>query len=343
MQLHLLCPGLLWPAKALYDSARDLELPALSRLLGRGRQRWQEALALEDWHCLSNASAGVSAPAAPLRLLGEGLDPGNSVWMCADPSHFAFEQGRLILGGQSLQIDTEEMDSLLDALQPCLAALPGFIRLCPGAAGSGLAYLQLAAPPALATTPPSAARGLSVHHNLPRGEQARAWTQVINDAQMILHALPLNRRREAAGLPLINTLWLWGAGSLPPAPPAAYSVVLGSDALLRGLARWSSVEVQPLPAAADQLPRRGAILACVDDLAAATQALDANLWRETLLRLEHDWFAPLAAAYFSGRLRRLRLTAFGPESTLDLEFGLGDRYRFWRRARPLTGLLPPGP
>ena len=51
MQTHLVLPGLLWPGKALRDTAFYLDLPALAWLLGRGQQAWQPPQPLEHWLC----------------------------------------------------------------------------------------------------------------------------------------------------------------------------------------------------------------------------------------------------------------------------------------------------
>jgi len=367
MQLHLVLPGLLWPAKVLYDCAHDLELPALSRLLGCGRVQWTQALPLEQWLCrefgIATGEAPVAgdrtatgdapvaqdrlatedAPVAPLRLLGEGIDPGDCVWLCADPIHLGFEQGRLTLGSQVLQLGEAEMQDLLQALAPRMAQIPGYLHLRAGAAGSGYAYLALAAKPLINTTPPSVARGMGGIVALPQGPQAAAWTRLGNELQMLLHAMPENRQREAAGLPVVNSLWFWGAGALPPPrQSAAYASILGADPLLKGLARWSGAAVVPQPESGRDLPPEGTSLVCLGELAAATQSLDASLWRKRMLALEHDWFAPIAAAHSSGRLKTLRLTALGSEATLELNLRGRDRFSFWRKPRSLASLAATG-
>ena len=341
MQLHLLLPGLLWPARVLHDCSYDLELPALARLLGRSRILWQEPLALEQALCREFSFGGDEPPYAALRLLGEGIAAAEGSWLCADPSHLAIEQGRLTLGSADLAIGEAEMQALLAAVQPLLRQLPGFLGLRAGAAGSGHAYLQLQATPRLFTTPPSAARGFSVEQALPRGEQAQLWLKLGNEVQMALHALPGNRRREAEGRPVINSLWFWGAGLLPTAAPLPpYATVLGAGPLLHGLARWSALASGPTPQRFAAAPRQGATLICLDQLAAPTQALDVDAWRKALLELERDWFAPIAAAFFSGRLGALRITALGSEAAFALDLRSRDRLRFWNKPRPLASLLP---
>ena len=339
MQLHLVVPGLLLPAQVLHDCACDLDLPALGRLLGRGPRRWSPPLPLEDWLCREFGLA--TAPVAPLRLLGEGGDPGDQAWICADPAHLAFEQGRPILGESELEVDDAEMQALLAALRPRLAALPGFRDWRAGVPGSGLAYLSLAQLPGLITPPPSATRGGSAHLALPQGPQAREWTRLGNELQMLLHALPANRQREAARKPSINTLWFWGEGRLPEAAKAApYAAIHADSELLKGLAHWSGARHAALPGTARELGGDSAQLVCLEQLAAPARSLDALAWREALLGLERDWFAPLAAAFFSGRLATLRLTALGMEAGFDLHLGTAERFRFWRKAQDLATLAP---
>lgn len=334
MPLHLVLPGLLWPAKVLYDCAHDLELPALGRLLGRGRLTWREPLALEDWLCREFGMADT--PAAALRLLGEGLDPGDDCWVCADPGHLAIEQGRMTLARRSVDIADEELQILLDAVRPAVERLPGFVQLRAGPPGSGHAYLHLAAAPDIVTTPPSAALAQGAEASLPRGPQAQPWIAAGSEVQMRLHALPANRKREAQGRPVVNNLWFWGAGSLPAARPSAYRTVLGDEALTRGLARWSGAASGALPPGAKDLALAPRTLILITELAEPSRTLDLGLWRQRLLDLERDWFAPLAAAH--GRRGELRLTALGPEATLDVRLRPADRLRFWKGPRPLASL-----
>jgi len=346
MQLHLVLPGLLWPQKALHDTAHDLDLPALSRLLGRGRPVWQPPLALEDWLGRAFGIAAAEMPAAALRLQGENGSPGEHCWLCADPAHLAFEQGRLTLSGDDLGITEVEMAELIAALTPHLAAhLPGFEAFTAGAPGH--AYLRLTRAPQLQSTPPSAAIGRSLQWTSPRGPDAPAWLQLGNELQMLLHTLPANRERERLGQPGLNTLWLWGAGALPEPRPCDYDAVMAPasgdrsqfDALLRGLAAWAGIAVCA-PALA-QLPQTSSTLLVCDELLAPAQELDANVWRERLAEVERTWLAPLAAALSKGGIERLRLTALGEEACLDLQLKRSDLWRFWRKPRALHELRYP--
>lgn len=338
MQFHLILPGLLWPEQVLRDTAFDLPLPHLSWLLGRSRLRWHDPLPLEDWLCREFGCGEQPPPAAALRLLGDGIDPGNDIWLCADPVHLHFAQGRPSLSSATLDISAAEMQQLTAALAPHFAALGEFRS---GAPGHG--YLKLRSLPQLRTPPPSAAIGRG--NLLPSGADAAHWLRFGNTAQMLLHALPLNAQREAEGRPTLNSLWFWGAGTLPSHPtPAArnYPSIIGDQPLLSGLATWAGITHHREHANLSTLLRnRTAAQLLLDDLQAPTQQLDANAWREALVAIERDWFQALSAALRSGQLASLRVTALGDEACLDLTLSRVDAMKFWRRPRRLHELTVP--
>jgi len=348
MQVHLVLPGLLWPGKALHDTAFDLELPALSRLLGRGRCNWQASLPTETWLCREFGILTEEPPAAALRLLGEGGAPGDEFWLCADPAHLKFEQGRLTLAGDRLCISESEMRQIVHAASPHFAAhLPGFAEFVAGTDGRH-AYLRLKASPQITTTPYSAAVGRSIQSALPCGPQAQRWLHLANELQMLLHALPGNQGRETQGLPALNTLWFWGAGFLPERLPSTgnrYDAILSrassDNALLKGISAWAGMPMQELPQSAAKLPRLGNMLLFLDELHLPAQELDANIWRDALLEIERDWLAPLLAALASGGITRLRLSALGEEACLDVHLKRRDLLKFWRRPLALHQLAPP--
>jgi len=338
MPFHLVLPGLLWPQKALRDTAHDLLLPNLSWLLGRGRLDLQDPLPLENWLCREFGCYRdqQSPPAAALRLLGEGGSPGADIWLCADPMHMRIEQGRARLLGSDLAISTAEMQQLADALIPFFTEIGAFQT---GVPGHG--YLRLNKMPRLLAKPPSAAAGRGTL--LPAGEDAALWMHLGNEAQMLLHALPLNTRREAAGRPRINSLWFWGAGSLPAstatataAAVAGYQSMRGDQPLLKGLAKWAGIAHYPAVSnPPTSLGPREPILLLLDELQQAAQTLDAGVWRDAIMGIEQGWLTRLCTALRSGRLDSLRLTALGDEACLEVRVTRSDAMKFWRRPRPL--------
>jgi len=334
MQVHLALPGLLWPAKALPDVMFDLELPVLSWLIGRGRRSLSPPLSFEAWLSQRLGHDTPEPPAAALRLLGEDAEPGNADWICADPAHLAFEHGHPSLADPiELDLQADEIAAITVALAPTFAAI-GRFSLRP----SGHGYIELAAPTDIDAPPLAAVVGRGAAALLPRGRDGARWLRLANEAQIELHALDLNRRREDAGRPTINMLWFWGAGRLPAATRASYQKVGGGDTLARGLARHAGVPWQP---AGDALQTAGSTLLIEERLLAPAQQLDAQAWRDAMVTLDRERLAPLAAALRSGRVKKLLLTALGDETTLDLELTRGDVLRFWRRPRTLMDALRP--
>ncbi len=55
------------------------------------------------------------------------------------------------------------------------------------------------------------ATGKKVTHYLEQAKRNLDWFKLFNEIQMFLFQHPVNRYREKQGLPLINSLWCWGA------------------------------------------------------------------------------------------------------------------------------------
>jgi hypothetical protein len=81
----------------------------------------------------------------------------------------------------------------------------------------------------LDTASPERAQGRAVTHWLPTGDFARVWKRIANELQMLLYNHAINDNRE---LP-INSVWLWGTGSLAEFTPHYYLVAERIDWLHR--------------------------------------------------------------------------------------------------------------
>ncbi|GAB2547064.1 phosphoglycerate mutase [Rhodanobacter koreensis] len=188
---------------------------------------------------------GVDAalPAAALTREWLAGDAGDATWLAADPAWVQPDMNgvRLLACGQ-LQLDMAEAQALAAALLPVFdeaglqldISTPDrwHLKLPPGTSL-----------PAFAA--PEQALGEDLSQHLPAGAEGRRWRVLLNEIQVVLHQHPLNAQRRARGLAPVNSLWLWGGGSLPGPLYSDLRGVISDDLLLRALAAHAGVAHQP--------------------------------------------------------------------------------------------------
>ena len=372
VELVLLVPGLLGPGGAV-DGDRGaaqalvegLDLDGLDRLLSRAEHTpcratdaSLEALAFRsfgydappagtDWpvaaftalvDCDARGGGGVRPTQGGREVLpveGEGgprsVEGRSGVRLRADPVHLRADIDDLVLFDAS-DIDLSPYDAVALARTVNDALGPDGPRI--DAAHPHRWYVAPDAPVRIATTPLSRVAGARVFEALPRGPDAARWHRWMNEVQMALHECPVNVERERRGAAPVNSVWVWGAGSLPLAGvvPAPFARVWTDDALLRGLARHSGVEGGADPAGAQEWlggdPGTGAHLAVFDDLYPAVRRADIDAWRDGVARLSRSWAQPLLDALNRGDVARVVI-----EDERGNRFAVtrGGRFRWWRR------------
>ncbi len=120
-----------------------------------------------------------------------------------------------------------------------------------------------------ATTPkvqsifPDEALGSELKNLLPT---PKVWQRYLNEAQMLLADLPVNRARSARGAVVVNSVWFWGAHAVgTESKPLAFNYH-GNDAILQTLsspAAANAIQIDDyralfgaeLASAVEQLPR----------------------------------------------------------------------------------------
>lgn len=334
MHCHFMLPGLLWPNQSSDEATRDLHLPGLSTLLGRGALRWSAPVSTEHRLAREFGLEGEDIPFAALRVAASGTCDQNCAWICADPVHLRFARDALIMADSSeLAIEVEEARQLIGALNEHFPKLGIFHASAPDQW-----HVRLADPPSVRTHPPSQVVGRRIDAFLPEGTDSARWRRHLSEAQVLLHNHPVNRTREEAGRPLINSVWFWGAGAMPTSFPRRPRKALRGDPLMRGLAHAAGV---PFDAGAERFEPAALAddtLVFLDQLGHPAYCLDAGAWREALQALDADWLTPAVAALRAGRLSRLTLTGLGDEALLDVTMAWRDSWKLWRAPRPLARL-----
>jgi hypothetical protein len=330
MHVELVVPALFHAAAAA---------PALELLLARGRRTEAQAGSLEDWLGRAFGLGEGPLPAGALSALASGLEPGAGYWLRADPVHLRPDRDRvLLIPSAGFDIAADEAQSLCDALNGHFADQFILHPFAPDRWG-----LCARAPIALHARAPIEIAGRDIDAELPD----KRWHAQLNEIQMALYQHAVNTAREARGDPVVNGLWLWGAGALPGAAAVSnagpWQSVSAADPVTLGLAKLAGMRHRDPGAGAaswlDRAPEDGRHLVQLDILRGAHALGDAEALAARTLELDTQWFAPLLAALRAGRVGML--TVHVPDAGASFEIVRGDLRRFWRRTRPLASYLRP--
>lgn len=321
----LFAPALLRSRTAAAEPAAATRLPALELLLARGAHRTQDCDDDPAWLCRRfGVAPQADWPVAALALAGDGGEAADAYWLRADPVHLEVQNRHLILQPtEGLAIDDQESESLAQALRETFGA-EGLEFVSPAPRSW---YLRLPQRPDLRTVPLAAAAGRDIDRLLPQGGDRMRWHRLFNEIQMLLHRHPVNAAREERGQPMVNSLWFWGGGTLPPVSRPFESVVARS-ALVRGLARISGANTL-----ADDDYRDPASGQRFVELAAA--GADGSGDAE-LRQLEQRWIAPAVAALRAGRLDAITLATVLDGRAHDWTLTRRALRKFWLRPVPLA-------
>jgi hypothetical protein len=331
MHLELVVPAL-FRAPDLPPAA----LPALELLLARGRRSHGQACNLETWLCRAfglekTSPESPAVPAGALTALAYGLDPGMDSWLRADPVHLRADRDRvLLMPGQALSVTPDEAQGLAAALTPLLA---GKFVLHAVRPDHWCLRIQGQEPIDIGANPPIDLAGADIDPHLP----PKQWHLLLTELQMALYSHPVNTAREQRGDPVINSLWLWGAGTAPAAS-GPWNSIGATEPVALGLARSAGIRHRDPGGGADEwlarAPGEGRHLVVLDGLRVVHALGDLEALARRMQDLESNWFAPLLAALKSRRIGMLTIRV--PETGASFETVRGDLNRFWRRPRPLT-------
>ena len=251
-------------------------------------------------------------------------------WLRADPVHLRPDVADLVLfDAVDAGVSSEEARALAENVNEALRPGGPLVH----AAHPHRWYVALEASARTATTPLSLAAGAGISAALPRGPDAPRWRRWMNEVQMALHDCPVNAERERRGAAPINSVWPWGAGSLPQAlgAPAPFVQAWSNDALVRGLAHHAGIECGALPgdgAWLDSALRPGAHLIAFDALYRAARRSDLDGWRAGLARFSASWAKPLLDALDRGAVARVSIRDERGHRFTATRWG---RFRWWGR------------
>jgi hypothetical protein len=248
--------------------------------------------------------------------------PPTGTWARAEPVHLLTAIDHLQLASPvPLSLEPEESAALLATLNAHLA-------------GSGFALRQSATGGWLCECPPGidfraaepvAAVGRNLRDLLPSGRDAIRVRALVNELQMLLHEHPVNLRRVSLGRPVVNSVWLWGAGAAGVVQGTATAPLCTDDDWLTGLWRLHGGRALPLAelaSAATATDRE--VRVAVAPRATGRAAIDE------LQEIERLVFRHLRAELGAGR------AAVALHTGRDVRVcHRRARWAFWRRPRPI--------
>ncbi|ARU31885.1 hypothetical protein CAP31_09490 [Sulfuriferula sp. AH1] len=316
----------------------DLQLPALKTLLARASRTQTDASGgIEAILCQHfGVTRQTDWPIGPITLLADGGDSGHHYWFRADPVHFRATRDQLMLvDSGAFNVSHAEAEQFAEAFNRHFQD-EGYL-LYPLRPDRW--YLRVDATPELATHSINTVTGKHIDAYLPNGADALAWHRFYNEIQMLFFGLAINQAREARGELPINGLWCWGGGVMPKMQPITASKFLANDSDARALAFAAGVANDSLPRNAGKLDQSALLL--LDALNGAAQYGDYIGWREAILQMEKDWFAPLLSQLKSGKLSSVNITTATEKHAVIWHTRRMDLLKLWRHARLVQLLSAP--
>lgn len=329
--VHLVIPDLFLPKEFAAEICADLPLPALEKMLCKGRSEILDPDPLEDMLCkLFDIQPRGNAPIAALSAAFDGLAAG--YWLRADPVHLRLQRDQMLLVAHS-EISAEEAGEMCTSLNEYFVG-QGMEFFAPH---PHRWYVRLDSLPDIRTMPISQVIGGDVRRALPTGASAAHWHRIFNEIQMLLFAHPCNESREARGEMTINSVWLWGAGhSDGVAPLKNCSNASSDEVLVEMLAAAADVPFSTWAETWRDTDNDGRQLLVWAGLRPALQSGDMATWRNTLQDFERGYAQPLWQALRNGKIAQLQLDILSSDGQRRILMTRGDAWKFWMRTRRLA-------
>ena len=158
------------------------------------------------------------------------------------------------------------------------------------------------------------------------------WYKLNNEIQMFMYSHEVNQERLQDGLPVINSLWLWGGGEVT-APPGSIQAYCSDFLINAYLARVGLNPEDPQRVNERNFGQHNIYLDL--RLLRALKGEQGHDIRSIIENIETNVFQPLDGSVRSGELKlRLRI---GHE--FEFELGRFSSVRFWRKPANLTTLV----
>ena len=268
-------------------------------------------------------------PVAALgRLIDDEKKP-DGYWLRADPVHLAADQRSLnLLDINNFSLTQHDALALAACVHPTFKEMGWELEVPVPSRW----YVKLPDKPKIRTSELYSVIGRDIQGFMPSGEDAPTWHRIMNELQMCLHNADINTMRSERRELVVNSLWLWGSGSLPALQERTWSRVYSDENCSMGLSMLSNTPCFALPESADELVNEGDdghLLVVMSDY--YTRLLDSSQARQLLNRFENNWCQTLLLGLRENSVQSLRIVTRNTEYTIKRSA----LRKFWRKTRSL--------
>jgi hypothetical protein len=323
--LQIILPFSIPPAAMTADILRELQTPALARLIAqskrgeiRGTEDFSRSLPHESLLAGLISLDELTTPRSNLlqnspaithnKMQAFGLTPTEGFWFTVSPVHIHIARDHLVLTDQrKLVISDEEAHALFDAAK-VLCEEVGKTLLYGDAKNW---FIRADEWQALETSTMDAACGHNIDIWMPKGEQGIFWRKLQNEIQMSWFIGEVNAKREARGDTLLNSIWLHSGSANLAKTPSICDATHSFESLM-ALAKQQETLVLNL-----------------DALLAPALSNDWPAWLDAMHKLEIDWFAPLLLALKEKKIQNLNLIATDTNTVTSFTLKPRSLWKFW--------------
>jgi hypothetical protein len=306
-QFNLILPGLIWPNAADYEylSSR-IKLPQFSNLFAKGKLSRLE-LNVSDFVYAEQLSSGLNLADYYAQKLGLNA---HVAYMLLEPTHLRLDRDRLLISEPALlQLNSAEAQQLIAEINEYFVGELEVFYISDELWLIGLNF----ALDAVISYPLIDIVGENIDEFLPSGNERLRLHKLINEMQMLLFNLPLNKLREDEGLLSINSAWIWDKS------PAKLAFEFGTS-----------------------LANNSSLSALTDDFAAVTSLIvdkayypacyrDSFSWLEVVAELDDLLATKLLSLLRSREIQRLNIYVPTLTGCHCLQLSRFDLWKFWRK------------
>ena len=242
-------PGLFEPGKFFSQlPANDVpHLPSLEYFLNRATVV-QSDIVEQD----VELAALFGFPELPVAALIHNLSNPNSVesdlnwYLCADPVYIQADRDDAVLvAHEKLELNLDEANTIASEINKFYKDEPWELIVL----SENNWVIKCSHQYDLKLTSLKTVFGQHVRKYLPQGKDAKYWHQIFNEIQMLLHGMSLNQKRELEGMLPVNSLWFWGAGSLPEYDANSikkWQIAFGHNRAVEALTKFTNTQYYDL-------------------------------------------------------------------------------------------------